>query len=118
MLFESRGLDVWLNQPVEIVDITDSANRVVTVYFHQSTKFPIRQVYFRRDPKTKERIEEVAEFAKFRDVGGGVYWPFTALRTRDGEKIYEIFADTVTINQPLEDSLFVLPAGIKVLKRL
>ncbi len=118
MLFESRGLDVWMNQPVEIVDITDSANRVVTVYFHQSTKFPIRQVYFRRDPKTKDRIEEVTEFGKFRDVGGGVYWPFTALRTRDGEKIYEIFADTVTINQPLEDSLFVLPAGIKVLKRL
>src|SRR6266851_3174921 len=48
LTIESRGSDVIDNQPVEIVDITDSANRVVTVYFQTSTKLPVRQVTERR----------------------------------------------------------------------
>ena len=39
------------------------------------------------------------------------------LRTRDGQKIYELFSDSVTLDQPLSDSLFTLPAGIKMLKK-
>ncbi len=116
LTFESRGADVYQNQPVEIVDIIDADNRTVTVYFHRSTKLPIRQIYYRRDPKTKARIEEVSEFSKYRDVGDGVQWPFTILRLRDGEKIYEIFSDTVAINQGLTDDLFTLPANMKLLK--
>ena len=36
-------------------------------------------------------------------------------RQRDGSKIFEIFSETVTINQDLDDSLFTLPVKIKVL---
>ena len=118
MLFDGKGLDVWMNQPVQIVDFVDSTNDVVTVYFHDSTKLPIRQVYYRRDPKTKERIEEVTDYGRYRDVGEGVNWPFTVTRTRDGEKTFEMFSDTVQINQKLSNSLFVLPTGIKILKKL
>jgi hypothetical protein len=116
LIFESKGSEVLDNQPVEIVDITDSDNRSVTVYFHKSTKMPVRQVFFRRDPLTKERIEEVSLFAKYRDVGGGVQWPFNILRQRNGEKIYEIFSESVTINQGLTDALFTLPSTMKILK--
>ena len=35
---------MWQNTPVEIVDITDADNNVVTVYFQQTTKLPVRQV--------------------------------------------------------------------------
>ncbi len=118
MIFDGKGLDVWMNQPVEIVDIVDSRNDVVTVYFHQSTKFPIRQVYYRRDPKTRDKIEEVTEYGRFRDVGGGVNWPFTITRTRDGDKIFEMFSDSVQVDQHLSDSLFILPTGMKILKKL
>jgi hypothetical protein len=100
---------------VEIVDITDSANRGVTVHFQTSTKLPVRQMTERRDPKTNTKIEEITRFTKFRDVGGGVMWPFTIQRERDGQKIYEIFSETVTINHGLTDNLFTLPAGIKIL---
>ena len=118
MLFQSKGADVWLNQPVEIVDIVDAGNDVVTVYFHQSTKFPVRQVYYRRDPKTNERFEEVTEYGKFREAEGGVSWPLTLLRTRDGQKIFEMFSESISVNQELSESLFVLPPDIKILKRL
>lgn len=117
LTFDYQGSEVLLNQPVDVVDIVDSENRVVTVSFHQSTKFPVRQVFYRRNPKTKERIEEVTEFGRYREVGGGVSWPFTITRTRDGQKIYEMYSETVAINQSLSDSLFTLPSDIKILKK-
>jgi hypothetical protein len=115
LIFESRGSDVADNMPVEILDITDSDNRVVTVHFQLSTKLPVRQMTDRRNPQTKERIEEITRYTKFRDVGGGVMWPFTIQRERNGEKIFEIFSDGVVINQGLTDNLFTLPADLKIL---
>jgi hypothetical protein len=118
MTFESRGSDVMDNMPVEIVDIIDSENRTTKVYFHRSTKLPIRQMFYRRDPKTRERDEEVTIFSKYRDVGGGVQWPYAIQRSRNGEKIFEMYSDSVEINKGLPDSLFTLPSGVKKLKPL
>lgn len=118
MIFESRGADVLSNRPVEIVDISDAQNRTTTVYFDQVTKLPLRQVFLRRNPETKEKDEEVTEFSKYRDVGGGVQWPFTIHRERNREKIYEMFADTGEIGKKLSDDLFILPSTLKRLKAI
>ena len=115
LILESEGSEVWQNQPVEVVKITDAENRVVTVYFHRSTKLPVRQAFYRRDPKTKDRIEETVEYGKYRDAGG-VRWPFYMLRIRDGQKVYQIFSETVSIDSGLSASLFTLPASMKILK--
>lgn len=116
MTFESRGADVLDNVPVEIVDITDADNRVTTVYFHQITKLPVRQVFYRRNAVTKEKDEEITLFTKYRDAGG-VQWPFAIERERNGEKIYEIFSNNVKINDPkMRSDLFELPSGLKMLK--
>ncbi len=117
LIFESRGADVVENQSVDIVDITDADNRVVTVYFSKVEHLPLKQVTYRRDLQIKDRIEEVTRFTKFRDVGGGVMWPFDIQRERDGEKIYQMFSDSVVINQDLTDTLFTLPANLKILKK-
>ncbi|MEN6602307.1 MAG: hypothetical protein ABFD86_07805 [Bryobacteraceae bacterium] len=116
LIFEWQGSDVYDNQPVDIVDITDGDNLTTTVYFHQTTKLPIRQSFVRRDPKTKERFEEVTLFSKYRDVGGGVQWPFAIQRFRDDEKIYEIYSESVVINQDLPDNMFTLSGDVKILK--
>jgi hypothetical protein len=108
LTFESLGLDVIENIPVEGVDIIDSQNRSVKVYFHQTTKLPVRQEWVFRDPKTRERNVEVTRFARYRDVGGGVQWPQHIQRERDGAKVYEIFSESVVINQGLTDNLFSL----------
>ena len=114
LTFESRGADVVDNQPVELVDITDNDNRVVTVSFQLSTKLPVRQVTIRRDPQTNFPIEEVTLFTKYREVNG-VTWPYAIQRERNGEKIYEIFSDSVKINVGLTDNLFTLPSNVKVI---
>lgn len=110
MIFEARGSDVFENQPVDIVDITDADNRVVTVYFHQDTNLPVRQIYKHYNFETKEQDEEVTLYSRYRDAGDGVQWPHQIRRERNGEKVYEIFAESVKINQGLTDELFTVPA--------
>ena len=117
MVFESRGADVLNNRPVEIVDISDAQNRVTTVYFDQTSKLPVRQVFYRRDPVTKEKDQEITEFSKYKDLGGGVQWPFDVHRERNGEKIYEMFSESGESNKSISDDKFRLPANIKLLKK-
>jgi hypothetical protein len=114
--FESKGADVIENRGVEIVDLTDADNRTTTVYFDHITKLPVRQVFYRRDPVTKDKDEEVTHFTKYRE-DSGVQWPYAIERDRNGEKIYEIFSTTVEINdQKASANLFELPSTIKLLK--
>jgi len=105
LIFEARGVDVVDHQPVETVDITDSENRVVTVYFNQDTKLPVKQKFSWRDPQTRERNDEVTTFARYKEVNG-IQWPHEITRERNGERIYQIFADSMMFNQDLTDDLF------------
>jgi hypothetical protein len=114
MIFEGKGAEVWQNTPVEVVNITDADNNVITVYFNRNTKLPMRQVYVLRDQKTKERDEFSSSFAKYRDVGG-VQWPYHIRSERNGEKTFEMFSDAVSVNQNLAEDLFRLDSKLKLL---
>ena len=115
-IFESKGADVIENAAVETVDMIDADNRITTVYFDRITKLPVRQVFYRRDPVTKEKDEEITHFSKYKDING-IQWPLAIERDRNGEKIYEIFSTTVEINNPKAAAdLFMLPSTIKLLK--
>jgi hypothetical protein len=115
--FESRGADFFENRPVEIVDITDANNDKVTVYFDQLTKLPTRQLYYRRDPIDNSKIEDATIFSKYREVGGGVMWPFAIRRERNGEKVLEMYWESVKINQDFKDSMFRLAQGLRLLPK-
>jgi hypothetical protein len=115
--FYSQGADMFENRPVEIVDITDAAIDTVTVYFDQRSKLPVRQTFRRRNEQFHDFDTEVTLYGLWRNVGGGVMWPCNVRRERNGEKIYEMFADQVEINHDLKDNLFTLPGDIKVLPK-
>ncbi|MEI9814555.1 MAG: hypothetical protein WDO18_18765 [Acidobacteriota bacterium] len=110
MVFEFQRSDVVDNMPVNIVDFIDSKNRVVTVYFHPTTKLPVRQSWVWREADTRERNEEVTQFSRYREVEG-TQWPFQVHRERNGQKTYEMFADTVQINQTIDDARFAIPTA-------
>jgi len=114
--FYSRGADMFENRPVEMVDITDAGNNTVNVYFDQRTKLPVRQMYRRRNQQFKDFDTEVTLFGLYRKAGG-VNWPCNIRRERNGDKIYEMFADQVEINKDLKDDLFTLPGDVKVLPK-
>jgi hypothetical protein len=114
--FYSQGRDFWENRPVEVVEITDADNLMVTVYFDSSTRLPVRQVYKRRNKEYNDFDTEVTLFAKYRDVGGSVQWPFDVRRDRNGEKFFEMYSDSVEINKDLKDSQFELRSNTKMRK--
>ena len=78
---------------------------------------PVRQVYRRRNPEFKDFDTEETVFAKYRDVGGGVMWPMSMKRERNGEKLFEIYSESVQINKNLTDDLFTLPEKTKILPK-
>jgi hypothetical protein len=117
LTFEYRRADIYENVPVHVVDILDSDNRITTVYFQQSSRLPVRQVWENRDPVTKRKFEEITVYSKYKDVGAGVMWPLVVRRERDGEKIFEMFADAVAVNQGLTDDLFTIPSDVKILEK-
>jgi hypothetical protein len=77
----------------------------------------VYQEFKRRNPEDKQFDKEVTRFSKYRDVGGGVMWPFAVERERNGEKIFQMYAESVIINKDLRDDLFTLPSNMKILKK-
>jgi hypothetical protein len=111
MIFEAQGSDVIDNLPVDIVDITDSENRVIHVHFHQSTKLPVRLVYKRKNEETKEQDDEVTLFTRYLDAGG-IQWPHQIRREKNGYKSYEIFSETVKINGGFAGDFFTVDGTV------
>lgn len=117
MTFDYVGSNVYLSRHVEIIDITDAQNQTIRVYFDHNTLYPIRQSFSWLDPVTKYRNDEETEFDKYRDIGGGVMWPFTIQRSRNGYKAFQMFAENVEANGTVPPKIFDLPPGAKVLQK-
>jgi hypothetical protein len=115
--FEAAGADIVENQPVEAFDIYDSENRNIRVWVNADTFLPVKQRYYRFDPVINERREEVTRYTTWRAAGNGIMWPHAISRERDTEMVSEFRSEHVTVNDPLPDSLFELPNGIKILKK-
>jgi hypothetical protein len=118
MQFDYAGTDVYLTTHVEVVDITDSSNQTVRVYFDHNTMLPVHETFTWLDPDTKYRNDEVIEFDKYRDAGNGVMWPYAIEREKNGYKTFQMFAARVEVDQALPARIFELPSGAKILKKV
>jgi hypothetical protein len=117
LVFEHKGVEVVENQRVETVAVYDNADRDITVYIGADTRFPVMQRYMRFDPMYKEKIEELTRFSTYHNAGDGVMWPLDTGRDRDGEKVYQMFSETVKVGNNFEGKLFTLPRDIKMLPK-
>lgn len=115
LYYDFIGSQVYLSRHVEIIEITDSDRRVIRVFFDHNTHLPIRETFTWLDPDTKYRNDEVIEYDKFRDIGGGITWPFNIERSRNGYKTFQLFADRVEANPAPPENTFALPPKMKVL---
>ena len=115
IVFDAKGSDIYQNQPVDRLEFADPEGRAVLVLLDAHTHLPLRQAWVRRDPRSGLPIEEVTVFAKYRDIGGGVQWPYVVRRERNGERIFEMFSDQVQVNPEVEASEFALPKNVKML---
>lgn len=115
LTFDAKGSDIYQNQPVVRLEVADSSGRAVIVLLDANTHLPVRQSWVRRDPVSRLPIEEVTLFAKYRDIGGGIQWPYVIRRERNGDRIFEMFSDQVKANPDVDQSIFALPKGVKIL---
>jgi hypothetical protein len=116
MQFEYVGSDVYVSRHVEVVDIIDSSNQVVRVYLDHNSMLPMHETYAWFDEKTREHNDAAVDYDKYRDSGQGVMWPFVIERQRNGYKVFQMFADSIQIDQPSPEGIFELPSGALVLK--
>jgi hypothetical protein len=114
IIFERRGQDVFENQPVEIVDVTDAENREVALYLHASTKLPVRAYFKRQNKKDKGWDEQDTRYAKYR-LTQGVMWPWAITRSRNGERNLELYSNEVRINSGLPTSNFTIGPETKAI---
>jgi hypothetical protein len=114
MTVELSGHEVVENQSTGILDFYDQNNQNVRVWVNAYTYLPVRQRWYRRENGTGYRYEEVTHFTKYREQNG-IFWPYDLERERDGDRTAEIYNDNVKFNQPVSESIFNLPPGIKLL---
>jgi hypothetical protein len=117
LLIDYIGSDIYLSRHVETIEITDATNQTIHVYLDHNTMLPVHQTFSWIDEKTRMHNDEATEFDKYRDAGG-VMWPFSIERSRNGYKAYQQFAEKVEINQSLPPKIFDLPPGVKVLSKV
>ena len=94
--------------PADALDIVDAEGEAVTLYLRQSDRLPLQQEYLRRDPKTRIPYEERSVFGRYKPVGGALL-PWIIRRERDGDKIFELYADSYQVNVALSADLFTVP---------
>ena len=106
---EYGGRDLWENREVDAVRFIDAENRTVTFSLDRLTHLPVRVVWVRRDPQTRERIEETEIFSNYL-TSNGVTAARHIMRLRNGNRIFEAFIRGVRYNMEFPDSLFTPPA--------
>ena len=108
-IVESGGRDFWENREVDLVRFIDRENRAVTFSLDRTSHLPLRTVWVRRDPKTRERIEETEVFSNYftRD---GIAAPRRIVRERSGTRIFEAVIQDVLYHLNIPDSLFTPPS--------
>lgn len=117
LVYDFVRSDVILNTQVNIVDVSVGDQNPIRVYFDANTKLPMRQESSAWDPVGRQRGTEVTDYSKYRE-SNGVQWPFVTHRERNGEVVFEMFADRVDVNATIPEKTFDLPAGIKILKKV
>jgi hypothetical protein len=108
-VLEYIGTRLVRNQQLVGIRLVDPDFRVTELWIHNSSKLPIRQEFVRRDPRSNLPIREVTEWDKYRDAGNGLMWPQYILRESNGQKVFELFTATVTVNPSVPDKVFQLP---------
>lgn len=104
------GADIVGGRPVDLVEVTDAENRLVTIAVEQSSKLPVRREWSRRNPQTRVRENELELLGNYQKAGN-LLIPHYVRRERDGQRILEVFLTSSACNLNLPDSLFQRPPG-------
>lgn len=105
IVFRYGGSDTVDLKPADWVEIIDSERRTFRIAIDRETRLPRRMVVVTRNDTTRERTEEMTEYANFHPVDG-VQIPKQVSRERDGRRVFQVFFSDCKLNPGLADELF------------
>lgn len=109
-----KGAEIVDNVPCEAVDIIDAEGETVTVSLRKSDGVPLQQIYLRRNPKTRIPYEEKTVFGRYKAVGGALL-PWIIQRERDGDRTFDLYAQSYEANVALSNDIFRIPPDVPLL---
>lgn len=111
IIFRYGGADLVDLKQVDWVEIVDRERRTMRIAIERATSLPLRARVIKRDPKTRERIEELAYFSNYQNVQG-IMTPLSVSQERGGRKTFQAFYDECKYNTGLPDTMFT-QAGLE-----
>ncbi|MCL5006058.1 MAG: outer membrane lipoprotein-sorting protein [Acidobacteria bacterium] len=108
VLILTHGVDFVDNQPVDVVDIIDAQNVHVRLYIHRSTYLPVRVTYRVRNPNTQDWEDYADDYSDYQ-MFQGINTPMHIARYLDGERIGELFRNSVRYNETIPSDYFARP---------
>lgn len=103
--FSYGGRDIVDLKEVDWVEVDNGEQWTTRIAIGRLTHLPVEAVYISRDPVTRERSTETEFFSNYQPVQG-VETPFQDVRTRNGQKIYQLWITHCDYNTGLQPSFF------------
>jgi hypothetical protein len=105
ILLLDEGPSISEGHMAEKLTIINSKNESVTIFVDPSTHLPLEKRFSTRDPRYRERDEEVLIYGDWKEIQG-INTPRMTLIKRNGETISQQIILTITYNIHPADSLF------------
>src|ERR1700684_4478720 len=108
-IFIMAGRMGWVWVQVDWAQLEDTDGRTYKIAVEKSTHLPVRFVILTRNPQTNDQIEDVTRFSNWH-VQDGIETAFQVSRTRDGQRITQVFYDGCKYNTGLSADFFTREA--------
>lgn len=103
--FQYDGRDIVDLKEVDWVEVDEGSELTVKIAIARLTHLPVRAEYISRDPVTHERTVEIEYLSNYQKIQG-IETPFQDTRTRNGQKVFQVFIDKCQYNTGLKSDFF------------
>jgi hypothetical protein len=93
------------NRMAHIIEIVDTDNEGMKLYVDARTYLPMQLHYSRHSALRRGRVQVAEYYGKYVTVDG-VQIPLHISRERDGQRVFEVFMSSVTLNKELKENFF------------
>ena len=99
------GKEYLDNRMAHIIEIVDTDNEGIKLYIDASTYLPMQIHYSRHSALRRGRVQVAEYYGKYVTVDG-IRIPLHISRDRDGQRVFEVFMNSVTLNEDLTENFF------------
>lgn len=103
--FSYGGRDIVDLKEADWIEVTGGERWTTRIAIARLTHLPIEAQYISRDPETRERSTETEIFSNYQPVDG-VEMPFQDVRSRNGDKIFQLWLTHCDLNTGLQPDFF------------